>query len=208
MKPPLRPWAPRLLRSKTGFTLVELAVGTTIGALVIVITTAVFAPLLRLNQRLDSQIRLQERWSRVNAILNFEIKEAYDFKSAGNRYVLSICEPLNFGDPSSSLCRNFAGFDNQYGYDVEICYELVPSEAPSGTPSLTRRGPMVEPDGSLRAQEREASCEEFAPEVVANGVTTFSMREVSPEEYIYNISFRDPLNPNGPTLDKTSSIER
>ena len=76
MKPPQRPWAPRLLRSKTGFTLVELAVGTTIGALVIVITTAVFAPLLRLNQRLDSQIRLQERWSRVNAILNFEIKEA------------------------------------------------------------------------------------------------------------------------------------
>ncbi len=208
MKPPLRPWAPRLLRSKTGFTLVELAVGTTIGALVIVITTAVFAPLLRLNQRLDSQIRLQERWSRVNAILNFEIKEAYDFKSAGNRYVLSICEPLNFGSPSKSPCPNFTAHDNQYGYDVEICYELVPPEAPSGTASLTRRGPMVEPDGSLRAQERETSCEEFAPEVVAYGVTTFSMQEETTNKYNYNISFRDPLNPNGPTLNKTSSIER
>ncbi|MCP9911716.1 hypothetical protein KBZ15_17670, partial [Cyanobium sp. BA20m-p-22] len=100
--------------SDTGFTLVELAVGTAVGALVIIITTAVFAPLLRLHKQLDSQIRLQERWSRVQFLLNSEIQEAesVNYISNGLRIVNSSGSIEYIWDPGKQILnRSGPGID-------------------------------------------------------------------------------------------------
>ena len=213
MKPPQRPWPSPLLRSTTGFTLVELVVGTAIGALAIVITTAVFAPQLRVNQRLGGQMKLQERWSRVRFLLNTEIAEAHSVRNIGNGLELITCEPLDSG--SSNRCSNGNGNDDgdgdpassatgSPGYDVAICYELVPEPA-SGTSSLQRRGPMIEVDGSLSSQLAIKSCADFTAEVVTTGVTAFSAPEPTAPTVTYTISLRDPLDPNGSSYTKEST---
>ena len=205
MKPPQRPWPSPLLRSTTGFTLVELVVGTAIGALAIVITTAVFAPQLRVNQRLGGQMKLQERWSRVRFLLNTEIAEAHSVRNIGNGLELITCEPLDSG--SSHRCSDGdpeSSATGSPGYDVAICYELVPEPA-SGTSSLQRRGPMIEVDGSLSSQLAIKSCADFTAEVVTTGVTAFSAPEITPLKVTYAISLRDPLDPNGSSYTKESS---
>jgi prepilin-type N-terminal cleavage/methylation domain-containing protein len=182
MKPARRPWRTPALQFDHGFTLVELVVGTAISALLIIITTGVLSPQLRMNRLLGGQMRLQERWSRVESLLNTEIAEAH-IVSFGNRLELITCEP---------------------GYDVAICYELVHDQA-SGSSLLQRLGPMIEPDGSLRSQRATRSCEDFAAEVVTTGVTAFSAPEITPLKVTYTISLRDPLDPNGSSYTKESS---
>ena len=205
MKPPQRPWPSPLLRSDTGFTLVELAVGTAIGALVIVITTAVFAPQLRVHQRLGGQLRLQERWSRVRFLLNTEIAEAHSVRSIGSGLELITCEPLAPGNASSARCSDGASpATGSPGYDIATCYELVPDQA-SGTSSLQRRGPMIEVNGALRTQGAIRSCADQAAEVVTTGVTTFSAPAITPLKVTYAISLRDPLDPNGSSYTKEST---
>ena len=200
MKPPQRPWPSPLLRSTTGFTLVELVVGTAIGALAIVITTAVFAPQLRVNQRLGGQMKLQERWSRVRFLLNTEIAEAHSVRNIGNGLELITCEPLDSG--SSHRCSD--GEPGSPGYDVSICYELLPEPA-SGTSRIQRRGPMIEVDGALSSQGATRSCADFTAEVVTNGVTAFSAPEPTAPTVTYTISLRDPLDPNGSSYTKEST---
>ena len=202
MKPPQRPWPSPLLRSNTGFTLVELVVGSAIGALAIVITTAVFAPQLRLHQRLGGQVKLQERWSRVRLLLNTEIAEAHSVRSIGNGLELITCEPL--GSASSNRCSDgdpAISATGSPGHDVAICYELVPEPA-SGTSRLQRRGPMIEVDGALSSQGATRSCSDFTAEVVTNGVTAFSAPEPTAHTVTYTISLRDPLDPNGSSYTK------
>ena len=203
MKPPQRPCPSPLLRSHTGFTLVELAVGTAISALVIVITTAVFAPQLRVHQRLGGQLRLQERWSRLESLLNTEIAEAHRVQPIGNGLELTTCEPLD--SASSKRCSDGASSaTGSPGYDVATCYELVPEPA-SGTSLLQRRGPMIEVDGALRTQGATRSCADQTAEVVTTGVTTFSAPEITPLKVTYAISLRDPLDPNGSSYTKEST---
>ena len=203
MKPPQRPCPSPLLRSHTGFTLVELAVGTAISALVIVITTAVFAPQLRVHQRLGGQLRLQERWSRMRFLLNTEIAEAHSVRSVGSGLELITCETLS--SANSNRCSDGASSaTGSPGYDVATCYELVPEPA-SGTSSLQRRGPMIEVDGALRTQGATRSCADQTAEVVTTGVTTFSAPEITPLKVTYVISLRDPLDPNGSSYTKEST---
>ena len=200
MKPPQRPWPSPLLRSDTGFTLVELAVGTAISALLIIITTGVLSPQLRMNRLLGGQMRLEERWSRVRFLLNTEIVEAHSVRSIGNGIELITCEPLDSG--SSHRCSD--GEPGSPGYDVSICYELLPEPA-SGTSRIQRRGPMIEVDGALSSQGATKSCADFTAEVVTTGVTAFSAPEITPLKVTYAISLRDPLDPNGSSYTKEST---
>ena len=203
MKPVQRPLPSPLLRSDTGFTLVELAVGTAISALLIIITTGVLSPQLRMNRLLGGQMRLEERWSRVRFLLNTEIVEAHSVRSIGNGIELITCEPLDSG--SSHRCSDGASSaTGSPGYDVATCYELVPEPA-SGTSLLQRRGPMIEVDGALRTQGATRSCADQTAEVVTTGVTTFSAPEITPLKVTYAISLRDPLDPNGSSYTKESS---
>ena len=203
MKPAHRPWPSPLLRSNTGFTLVELAVGTAISALLIIITTGVLSPQLRMNQLLGGQMRLQERWSRLESLLNTEIAEAHRVQPIGNGLELTTCEPLD--SASSKRCSDGASSaTGSPGYDVATCYELVPEPA-SGTSLLQRRGPMIEVDGALRTQGATRSCADQTAEVVTTGVTTFSAPEITPLKVTYAISLRDPLDPNGSSYTKEST---
>jgi prepilin-type N-terminal cleavage/methylation domain-containing protein len=215
MKPPQRSWPSPLLRSDPGFTLVELVVGTAISALLIIITTGVLSPQLRMNRLLGGQMRLQERWSRVESLLNTEIAEAHrvepiyietELKELKfNGLELITCEPLDSG--SSNRCSDgdpASSATGSPGYDVAICYELVPEPA-SGTSSLQRRGPMIEVDGSLSSQLAIKSCADFTAEVVTTGVTAFSAQEVTPLKVTYAISLRDPFDPNGSSYTKEST---
>ena len=191
------------LQSDNGFTLVELAVGTAIGALVIIITTAVFAPQLRMNRLLGGQMRLEERWSRVRFLLNTEIAEAHSVRSIDNGLELITCETLS--SANSNRCSDGASSaTGSPGYDVATCYELVPEPA-SGTSLLQRRGPMIEVDGALRTQGATRSCADQTAEVVTTGVTTFSAPEITPLKVTYAISLRDPLDPNGSSYTKEST---
>ena len=203
MKPAQRPWRTRFLQSDHGFTLVELVVGTAISALLIIITTGVLSPQLRMNRLLGGQMRLEERWSRVRFLLNTEIVEAHSVRSIGNGIELITCEPLDSG--SSHRCSDGASSaTGSPGYDVATCYELVPEPA-SGTSLLQRRGPMIEVDGALRTQGATRSCADQTAEVVTTGVTTFSAPEITPLKVTYAISLRDPLDPNGSSYTKEST---
>lgn len=205
MKPSRRIWSIPAWGSETGFTLVELVVATAIGALVIVITTAVFAPQLQVQRRLGGQLRLEERWSRVRFLLNTEIAEAHNVTSMGNGLGLITCEPLAPGNASGARCSDGATpATGSPGHDVAICYELVPEQA-FGTSSLQRRGPMIEADGSLSAQGVTRSCADQTPEVVTTGVTDLQALEITPLKVTYTISLRDPLDPNGSSYAKESS---
>jgi len=205
MKPPQRPWPSPLLRSDTGFTLVELAIGTAISALLIIITTGVLSPQLRMNRLLGGQMRLEERWSRVRFLLNTEIAEAHNVTSMGNGIELITCEPLAPGNASGARCSDGATpATGSPGHDVAICYELVPEQA-FGTSSLQRRGPMIEVDGALRTQGATRSCADFMAEVVTTGVTTFSAQEPTTHTVTYAISLRDPFDPNGSSYTKEST---
>jgi hypothetical protein len=203
MKTPLPRCPSPLLGLGNGFTLVELAVGTAIGALVIIITTAVFAPQLRINQRLGGQMRLQERWSRVHALLNTEIQEAHRVQSLGTGLELITCEA---NDASTNRCSD-GGYPTtgSFGYDVAICYELIPDPA-TGTSRLQRRGPSIDQAGALQTQGTTQQCGDFAPEVVTTGVAAFSTPTITADQVSYTISFRDPLNPNGAAIDKESTV--
>ena len=205
MKPPQRPWRIPSLQSDHGFTLVVLVVGTAISALLIIITTGVLSPQLRMNQLLGGQMRLQERWSRLESLLNTEIAEAHRVERIDNRLQLITCEPLDSG--SSNRCSDgdpASSATGSPGYDVAICYELVPEPA-SGTSSLQRSGPMINDDGSLSSQLATKSCADFTAEVVTTGVTAFSAPEITPFKVTYAISLRDPLDPNGSSYTKESS---
>lgn len=203
MKTPLPRWPSPLLGLGNGFTLVELVVGTAIGALVIILTTAVFAPQLRINQRLGGQMRLQERWSRVNVLLNTEIQEAHQVQSLGTGLKLITCEANN----ASTIRCSDGGYPTtgSFGYDVAICYELIPDPA-TGTSRLQRRGPSIDQAGALLTQESTKQCSDFDPEVVTTGVTAFSMPTITADQVSYTIAFRDPLNPNGATMNKESTV--
>jgi prepilin-type N-terminal cleavage/methylation domain-containing protein len=205
MKTPQRPWRTPSLQSDHGFTLVELIVGTAISALLIIITTGVLSPQLRMNQLLGGQMRLQERWSRLESLLNTEIAEAHRVERIDNRLELITCEPLDSG--SSNRCSDgdpASSATGSPGYDVAICSALVPEPA-SGTSSLQRSGPMINVDGSLSSQRATKSCADFTAEVVTTGVTAFSAPEITPFKVTYAISLRDPFDPNGSSYTKESS---
>ena len=203
MKPAQRPWRTQFLQSDHGFTLVELVVGTAISALLIIITTGVLSPQLRMNQLLGGQMRLEERWSRVRFLLNTEIAEAHSVRSIGNGLELTTCEPLD--SASSKRCSDGASSaTGSPGYDVATCYELVPEPA-SGTSRLQRRGPMIEVDGALSSHGANKSCADFTAEVVTTGVTAFPPPVITDHTVTYTISLRDPLDPNGSSYTKEST---
>jgi type II secretory pathway component PulJ len=190
-----------LLQSDNGFTLAELAVGVTVGALLIMITITLLSTLLRTHQRLGGLSRLQERWSRVQFLLDAEIQEAHSLQSITNGLQLISCEPesdANFYE-SSDRCSN--GATPATGSPG---YELTPDSATS-TFRLQRRGPMIEINGALRRQGTRKSCDDYGPQVVTTGVERFELLEITDQNVQYSLAFRDPLDPNGSTYKKESS---
>ena len=183
MKPPPHNLPLLIPRSDAGFTLVELVVGTTVGALVIVITTAVFTPLLRLNQQLNSQIRLQERWSRVRHLLDTEIQEAKSVSSFSNGLRLGIIG------------------SNDYIYYIWDAGEQI----------LNRSGPGIDCWGAIRSGSQGKDCsgnpisDDSDTSIVSTGITNFDTQVAPDNKSVeYTMIFRDPLNPNGSTYRKES----
>ena len=189
------------LQSDTGFTLAELAVGVAVGALLIMITITLLSTLLRTHQRLGGLSRLQERWSRVQFLLDAEIQESYRLESIANGLQLTSCEPesAEYFYESKNLCSNGA-----IGHDVETCYELTPDSA-TGAFRLQRRGPMIEENGSLRSEGTKKICDDYGPQVVTTGVKEFELLEITDQNVQYSLAFRDPLDPNGSTYKQESS---
>jgi len=116
---------------------------------------------------------------------------------------LITCEA---NDASSNRCSD-GGYPTtgSFGYDVAICYELIPDPA-TNTFRLQRSGPSIDQAGALLTQGTTQQCGAFDPEVVTTGVTAFSTPTIADDEVRYTIAFRDPLNPNGATIDKESTV--
>ena len=207
MKPIPRRRPTPLLQTDTGFTLSELAVGVAVGALLIMITITLLSTLLRTHQRLGGLSRLQERWSRVQFLLDAEIQEAHSLQSITNGLQLISCEPESDENfyKSSNRCSNGATpATGSPGHDIAICYELTPDSATSSF-RLQRRGPMIEVNGSLRSEGMTKSCADYGPQVVTTGVKEFELLEITDQNVQYSLAFRDPLDPNGSTYKKESS---
>ena len=182
MKPPPHNLPLLIPRSDAGFTLVELVVGTTVGALVIVITTAVFTPLLRLNQQLNSQIRLHERWTRVRHLLDTEIQEAEGVSGLPNGLRLDI----------------------SHGKSIDYIWD-------AGEQILNRSGPGIDCWGALRSGGQGKDCignpiaDDAGTSIVGTGITNFDLQvDLISQSVEYTMIFRDPLSPNGSTYTKES----
>ncbi len=181
-----------------GFTLVEMLVASAMGALLIVATGTIFAPQLRMHQRLEGRTRLQERWARVNFLLDTEIQEAHQVELIPNGLRLVTCKlQANIIEPdgNQAKCSDGATPDTSSpGEDIFTDYSL-------SNGSLVRSGPVIEKTGSLNMNVLEAD------QVVITGVTEFKP-DVKAQDVTYTLSFRDPADPNGSTYTNKSSAAR
>jgi len=132
--------------SPAGLGLVELLVACTIGSMVILVSSVLLGPQLRMHQRMEGRTRLQERWARINFLLNTEIQEAHSAQTIANGLRLTTCEPLaNIYVANPSRCNDgqTAGTGTP-GTDVTIDYVLNPT-----TEQLSRTGPGIDCFGQL-----------------------------------------------------------
>ncbi len=162
LHPLIVPRAPRV----QGFTLAEVIVASAVGALVIIATTTVFAPQLRMHQRLEGRTRLQERWARVQYLLDTEIQEAHSVAVIANGLRLTTCAvPSNPSDTYSLANRCTDGTTSATGTpgtDVSITYVHTP-----GTQVLSRTGPTINRNGQLNTTSDPST------EVLTTGVVEF-----------------------------------
>lgn len=182
-----------------GFTLVEVLVASAMGALLIIATTTIFVPQLRMHQRLEGRTRLQERWARVQFLLDSEIQEAHTVRVINNMLELTICEPLamdEFYAINANQCSNGgSATTGTPGNDVTITYALDQSKQ-----TLTRDGPSIDQRGALLIDTPSSS-------VLTTGVLVFTP-EANSQSVTYTLSFRDPADPNGSTYTNKSSAAR
>jgi type II secretory pathway component PulJ len=182
-----------------GFTLVEVLVASVVGTLLIIATTTIVVPQLRMHQRLEGRTRLQERWARVQFLLDNEIQEAHTVRVNNNILELTICEPLamdEFYAINANRCSNGgSAATGTPGNDATITYALDPSNQ-----TLTRQGPSIDQRGSLVINTPSSS-------VLATGVLVFAP-EARSQSVTYTLSFRDPADPNGATITNKSSAAR
>lgn len=182
--------------SASGFTLSELLVVSVIGSLLMIIIASVFIPQLRMHQRLEGRIRLQERWARVNALLDTEIQEAHNMEQITGGLRLIGCEPATDIYTATTRCSDgYLGSTTRGatpGNDVVIEYSFNPSAK-----TLTRTGPSIDRSGRLLPDTSDTS-------VVSTGVEQFTVTLAKPRVN-YTLTFSDPLDPNGARLTEQSS---
>lgn len=196
-----------------GFGLVELLVASAVGALLVITVTTIFVPELRLHQRLEGRIRLQERWARLHFLLDTEIQQAHTVEPISNGLRLIICEPQsdpNEPDTDGMPCSDGSanGTPGTSGTDVTIDYVWD-----SGQQTLSRSGPGIDCRGGLRVGGQGQDCsgttisDNSDTSVVITGVIAFSP-VVTNQSVRYSISLRDPLDPNGSTFNNQASSAR
>lgn len=183
-----------------GFSLVELVVASAVGALVVIATTTVFAPQLRMHQRLEGRTRLQERWARVQYLLDTEIQEAHSVTSITNGLQLTTCavppDPKDTYTLTSRCSDGATASTGTPGADVTISYVLNPTNQ-----VLSRIGPPISRNGQLNTDGSPST------EVLTTGVLQFDANPSS-QTVEYTLSFRDPLDPKGATYTQKSSAAR
>ncbi len=177
-----------------------------VGSLVIIATTTVFAPQLRMHQRLEGRSRLQERWARVQYLLDTEIQEAHNVAKIPDGLELTTCAvPDNPSDtytlPDEERCSDGAtAATGTPGTDVTITYVLNPV-----TQVLSRTGPSIDRNGQLSTAGTPST------DVLSSGVLQFTL-DPDPNPFNqtvqYTLSFRDPLDPMGATFTQKSSAAR
>ena len=201
--------------SPAGVGLVELLVACTIGSMVILVSSVLLGPQLRMHQRMEGRTRLQERWARINFLLNTEIQEAHSAQTIANGLRLTTCEPLaNIYVANPSRCNDgqTAGTGTP-GTDVTIDYVLNPT-----TEQLSRTGPGIDCFGQLVANSTNAgfNCERIlstispSTSMLISGVLQFNptITNQADQTVNYTLSFRDPLHPQGSIYTNKSSAAR
>jgi hypothetical protein len=187
--------------STQGFGLVELLVASAVGALVIIATTTVFVPQLRMHQRLEGRTRLQERWARLQYLLDTEIQESHSVAVIANGLQLTTCAvPPNPSDTYTFISRCSDGATTATGTpgtDVTITYVLDPA-----TQVLRRTGPPINRRGQLDTSSAPN------PEILTTGVLEFMVPNPTNQTVQYTLAFRDPLDPKGSTYTNKSSAAR
>lgn len=184
------------LTERSGFTLSEVLVVSVVGSLLIIITATVLIPQLRMHQRLEGRSRLQERWARLNMLLDTEIQEAHNLVEIPNGLRLIICEPAEEFYTATARCTDgYLGSTTRGGTpgnDIVIEYRWNASAK-----TLTRTGPSIDRAGRLLPNTNDTS-------VVSTGVESFTVSLNKPRVN-YSLTFSDPLDPDGARLTQQSS---
>jgi len=187
-------------RANPGFTLLEVLVASSVGALLVISATSLFSPQLRIHQRLEGRTRLQERWARVNFLLDTEIQEAHRIEPIANGLRLISCNTVNdiysAAAVNGSRCTDGANAATSTpGTDFQTDYVWN-----AATLTLNRTGPSINRNGSLDLANTSTH-------VVSTGVTVFTPA-IDSQKVDYTLSFRDPASPNGPTYTEKTSAAR
>lgn len=179
----MQSWPSPLPRTDLGLTLVELMVGTAVGALLIMATVSLLTAVPHTNERLGSLTRLQERSSRVQFLLDTEIQEAQSVTPVSNG--LRLVLP---------------------GSDGTIDYLWDPEKQ-----TLKRNGPGIDCRGALRLGGAGKDCDDITipddsdSSVVSTGIIAFSSL-VNNQSISYSLSFRDPLDFSAPIYERKSTV--
>ena len=171
----------------SGFSLAELLVGVVIGSVLVIGAGQLLANHIQTSARLEGLLRSQEKWSRIQRIIDQDIQEAHCIVTSGGSLVLKL--PVSYSGSDGSLL-------NACGSSA-ITYTL------SNT-TLQRSGPAISAiDGSLDESNMTSNV------TVATNVTEFSVDSVSSSlessptvSYTFNV-----LDPSGYSFksSKTSS---
>lgn len=212
----LRPLPPPSIQAprSQGFTLVELIVAAAVGSLVIIATTTVFAPQLRMHQRLEGRTRLQERWARVQFLLDTEIQEAYSVALIPDGLQLTTCaapdEPSDTYSLATRCDDGATALTGTPGTPVTITYVYNPV-----TQVLSRNGPSIDCFGKLvtNSSNQGRNCQRSlvtltpGASILSSGILQFTP-SITNQTVNYTLSFRDPLDPMGATFTQKASAAR
>lgn len=150
--------------SRAGFSMVELMIGAAVGAICLAALVAVILSYVRSRDRLESMLRLQDQWGRLQFLLDREIQEATPVTAAS-----SVSPSCKVG--SVALALEVPGNSNR------ILYYL------SGT-TLRRCGPVITNNGDLGSSVSDA--------LVLDGVTSFTVNTADPQRPTYTLTLTDP----------------
>lgn len=167
------------LRNESGFTLVELLVSSSVGALIIITASLIIGPHLRSNQRMEAYTRLQERWVRVAYLLDTEIQSASNIAISGTDLILTV--PIEGSVPSRP-----------------IIYKLVGTQLLRNGPPIDRNGLLVDSNGIDHLVLDGVAANGFTPAINDSSSNKLSLA--------YSIRLVDPNS--GTTYTGKSSVAR